>query len=71
MDDPYNSKPINFLFSRSDLDDSAYGPERAGDVRHSLASIEKASTLLGYAPTHDFKQGLAACVRWYWEHLKP
>jgi UDP-N-acetylglucosamine 4-epimerase len=49
----------------------AYGPERAGDVKHSLASIEKASTLLGYAPTHDFKQGLADCVRWYWEHLKP
>ncbi len=49
----------------------AYGPERAGDVKHSLASIEKASTLLGYTPTHDFKQGLAACVRWYWEQLKP
>jgi UDP-N-acetylglucosamine 4-epimerase len=48
----------------------SYGPERAGDVKHSLASIEKASTLLGYVPSHDFKQGLAACVRWYWEHLK-
>lgn len=48
-----------------------HGPERAGDVKHSLASIEKASVLLGYIPTHDFKQGLADCVRWYWEHLKP
>jgi UDP-N-acetylglucosamine 4-epimerase len=46
-----------------------YGPERAGDVKHSLASIDKARELLGYAPTHDFKQGMAECVQWYWENL--
>lgn len=47
-----------------------YGPERAGDVKHSLASIEKAHDLLGYCPTHDFKQGIGECVRWYWEDLR-
>jgi UDP-N-acetylglucosamine 4-epimerase len=46
-----------------------YGPERAGDVKHSRASIDKARELLGYAPTHDFKQGIAECVQWYWENL--
>ncbi len=47
-----------------------YGQERAGDVKHSLASIDKARDLLGYAPTHDFKQGIAECVQWYWNNLK-
>jgi len=46
-----------------------YGPERAGDVKHPRASIEKAQVKLGYAPTHDFKQGIAECVQWYWENL--
>lgn len=47
-----------------------YGPERVGDVPHSLASIDKAKSLLGYAPTYDIKKGLHASVDWYWEHLK-
>ncbi len=47
----------------------SYGPERPGDVKHSLASIEKARDLLGYTPTHDFSQGIAECVQWYWNHL--
>jgi UDP-N-acetylglucosamine 4-epimerase len=40
-------------------------PFRAGDVRHSQASIEKARRLLGYAPTHDVQSGIAETVRWY------
>lgn len=47
-----------------------YGPERVGDVPHSLASIDKAKSLLGYAPTYDIKKGLHASVDWYWKHLK-
>lgn len=47
-----------------------YGPERVGDVPHSLASIDKAKSLLGYAPVYDIKKGLHASVDWYWEHLK-
>ena len=38
---------------------------RAGDVRHSLADIGKAQRLLGYAPTHSVRQGLAEAIGWY------
>lgn len=42
---------------------------RTGDVRHSLASIEKATCLLGYSPTHTLDQGLAVAMPWYVESL--
>ena len=42
---------------------------RAGDVRHSLADISKARTLLGYEPTHDVRAGLREAVGWYVDHL--
>ena len=42
-----------------------YGPARAGDVRDSQASIDKARRLLGYEPTVSFEQGLANTVTWY------
>ncbi len=47
-----------------------HGSERAGDVKHSLASIDKAQGLLGYKPTHMFKNGLKEAVGWYWENLR-
>lgn len=47
-----------------------YGPERAGDVRNSLASIEKAKKLLGYIPTHLFDKGIEEAVSWYYYNLK-
>ncbi|WP_430615307.1 SDR family oxidoreductase [Flavobacterium sp. JP2137] len=47
-----------------------YGPNRQGDIPHSLASIEKAKQLLDYQPTHPIKQGLKEAVGWYWSHLK-
>ena len=47
-----------------------HGPERIGDIPHSLASIEKAKTLLDYAPSHDIKAGLKEAVTWYWENLR-
>ncbi len=47
-----------------------YGPDRAGDVRHSLASIEKASALLGYNPEYNLERGLREAIRWYYENLK-
>lgn len=47
-----------------------YGPERAGDIPHSLASIDKAKSLLGYQPSHTLQQGLKESVRWYWDNLK-
>lgn len=47
-----------------------YGPNRQGDVPHSLASIEKAQKNLGYEPTHIFSEGLREAVEWYWKNLK-
>ena len=48
----------------------SYGPERLGDVPHSLASIEKAKKCLGYNPLFDIKKGLREAVNWYWNNLK-
>lgn len=48
-----------------------YAPFRAGDVRHSQAAIGKAQRLLGYAPTHDVRQGLRAAVGWYVRRFAP
>jgi UDP-N-acetylglucosamine 4-epimerase len=47
-----------------------HGPNRAGDIPHSLASIEKAKRLLQYNPHFSFQQGLKEAVKWYWENLK-
>ena len=47
-----------------------YGPNRAGDIPHSLASIEKAKKLLGYDPQFSMQQGLKEAVHWYWENLR-
>lgn len=46
-----------------------HGPNRAGDIPHSLASIDKAKNLLGYDPRFSMKQGLKEAVKWYWENL--
>jgi len=46
------------------------GPERKGDVPHSLASVDKAKMLLSYDPKFDIKTGLKEAVKWYWENLK-
>lgn len=46
-----------------------YGPPRKGDIPHSLASIDKARTLLGYDPRLNVKEGLREACRWYWENL--
>jgi UDP-N-acetylglucosamine 4-epimerase len=47
-----------------------YGPNRKGDIPHSLASIEKARQLLSYEPTHNIRDGLKEAVDWYWDNLK-
>jgi UDP-N-acetylglucosamine 4-epimerase len=47
-----------------------YGPNRQGDIPHSLASIEKAKQLLGYQPQFSFRDGLKEAVDWYWKNLK-
>lgn len=50
--------------------DVVYGPNRAGDIPHSLASIDKAKSKLGYNPQFSLQQGLKEAVGWYWENLK-
>lgn len=47
-----------------------HGPNRQGDIPHSLASVDKAKQLLGYQPSHVIKEGLREAVSWYWENLK-
>ncbi|MFV5688852.1 SDR family oxidoreductase [Flavobacterium sp. ZT3R25] len=47
-----------------------YGPNRAGDIPHSLASIDKAKTELGYDPHYSMQEGLKEAVGWYWDNLK-
>jgi UDP-N-acetylglucosamine 4-epimerase len=42
-----------------------YGPERKGDVKHSLADISKAKELLGYDPEFDIRQGMKKTFEWY------
>ncbi|MEA4994967.1 MAG: SDR family oxidoreductase [Petrimonas sp.] len=46
-----------------------HGPNRAGDIPHSLANIDKAKCLLGYNPLLSMKQGLKEAVNWYWNNL--
>lgn len=47
-----------------------HGPNRLGDIPHSLASIDKAKRLLGYDPQFSMRDGLHEAVQWYWENLK-
>ena len=46
-----------------------HGPNRVGDIPHSLASIDKAKSLLGYTPQYSMRQGLQEAVKWYWNNL--
>lgn len=46
-----------------------YGPSREGDIPHSLASIDKAKSLLGYQPHYGIRDGLKEAIRWYWDNL--
>ncbi|MFB0909359.1 MAG: SDR family oxidoreductase [Flavobacterium sp.] len=48
----------------------AYGPNRVGDIPHSLASIAKAKELLEYNPQFSLQQGLKEAIDWYWNNLK-
>jgi UDP-N-acetylglucosamine 4-epimerase len=47
-----------------------HGPNRMGDIPHSLASIDKAKTLLGYRPQLYFNEGIDNTCQWYFENIK-
>lgn len=46
-----------------------HGPTRVGDIPHSLASIDKAKSLLGYNPEFSMREGLKEATSWYWNNL--
>ncbi len=64
---------IRDLAAENDKDilaiEPVYDPARAGDIPHSLASIEKAKNLLHYSPAFSVEQGLKEAVKWYWKNL--
>jgi UDP-N-acetylglucosamine 4-epimerase len=47
-----------------------HGPNRSGYIPHSIASIDKAKSLLGYNPRYSMKEGLKEAVNCYWNNLK-
>lgn len=46
-----------------------HGPDRAGDIKHSNADIDKARRLIGYDPSWSFTQGIKECIEWYKDNL--
>lgn len=46
-----------------------FGPERAGDIKHSNADISKAEDMLGYSPDYSFEKGIKEAIEWYEENL--
>lgn len=46
-----------------------FGPDRAGDIKHSNADISKAKKMLGYDPEWSFERGIKAAIEWYKENL--
>lgn len=48
---------------------ATHGPNRAGDIPHSLANVDKAKKLLGYDPKYSMREGLKEACKWYWENL--
>lgn len=46
-----------------------FGPDRAGDIKHSNADISKAKELLGYDPEWSFERGIQAAIEWYRQNL--
>jgi UDP-N-acetylglucosamine 4-epimerase len=67
----YEQLHLNLLSAYPHLKDvgPVYRDFRGGDVRHSLADISKASTLLGYQPTHRICEGLKVAMDWYVRHV--
>lgn len=46
-----------------------HGPNRKGDIPHSVASVEKAKQMLGYEASHTIDAGIEEAVKWYWRNL--
>jgi len=57
-------------YSAINIPSPIYGDFRTGDVRHSLANVDKARSLLGYEPSHTIKDGIKASMPWYLNHIQ-
>src|SRR5216683_31018 len=64
--DGLTSRDFNFIDNAVSAN-PIYGPERAGDIKHSLADITRATSELGYQPKAHFHEGLKKTVAWYLE----
>src|SRR5699024_7760782 len=49
--------------------DPHFGPERAGDIKHSNADISKAKKMLSYSPDYSFEKGIKEAIGWYKENI--
>jgi UDP-N-acetylglucosamine 4-epimerase len=67
----YDQLQLNLIPSYPHLENvnPVYRDFRVGDVRHSLADISKASSLLNYQPTHNVADGLKIAMEWYVQHI--
>jgi UDP-N-acetylglucosamine 4-epimerase len=56
----------NYIIQEKNVEIAAiYGPQRIGDIPHSLADISKAKNILGYNPEFTVKNGLKHTIDWY------
>lgn len=68
-----NEELLEFLMLRYPTSNVVNAPERAGDVKHTLASIDKAKEELGYTPSVDVWEGVKKTCDWYdanWDWVK-
>lgn len=65
----YIKEELSVFDSRINEIEVIHGPNRVGDIPHSLASVDKAKELLNYNPQFSLQQGLKEAVKWYWENL--
>ncbi len=65
----YLKKYLSIYRKSIDKIEIIYGPEREGDIAHSLACIEKAKNKLNYIPKFSLDKGLKKAIGWYWQNL--
>ena len=65
----YLKKYLSEFDSKISTIEVVYGPNRAGDIPHSHASITKAKENLNYDPQFSLQKGLREAVKWYWANL--
>lgn len=63
------AKILGVKDSAGKLKEPEFGPERAGDIKHSNADISKARKLLGYDPEWSFEKGIKEAIDWYRKNL--